>query len=145
MASYAKRTRKPGERLTVWGWRADYHVETQAPMGTRSACPEFQIRRVPLRDFYRETALEEFKRNKPAFLIDAVGKLSLNFDDRRLFGLRIFPELYNYLKEHYILAGSFEYDRLFIREDRYDEVIEELKRQGVWQEVEDDPTEPVKE
>lgn len=123
-----RETKMPGDYLTVWGWRADYHIETQLPMGTRSACPEFQIRRVPLRDFYRNTALEEFKRTKPAYFIDAVGPLSVNFDDRRLFGHEIFPELTAYLRENYTYAADFGVDRLYVRKDRFVRVFPVIER-----------------
>ncbi len=120
------RAKKPGDRLTVWGWRADYHVETQLPMGTRSACPENQIRDVPLRDYFRRTALEEFKRTMPAFFVDATGPLSHEFTSRKLHGHHIFPELAAFIRENYTLSRDFTDDRLYIRNDRYREIAAEM-------------------
>jgi hypothetical protein len=116
------RDKKPGDRLTVWGWRADYHVETQLPMGTRSACPENQIRNVPLRDYFRRTALEEFKRTRPAFFIDASGPLSHEFTSRARHGHETFPELAAFVRENYTLSRDSTEDRLYIRNDRFREI-----------------------
>ena len=122
-ARVVNRYKKPGDRLTVWGWRADYHIETQLPMGTRSACPENQIREVPLRQYFRRTALEELRHNRPAFFIDAAGPLSHEFNSRARHGHHIFPDLALFIGEHYTLYRDFGDDRLYIRNDRHKEIF----------------------
>lgn len=127
------RFKKPGDRLTVWGWRADYHINTQLPMGTRSAVSEFQIRDVPLRNYYRRTALEEFKESHPVFFIDAVGPYSLEFNDPKLYGFETFPELARFVADTYRpinIEIEEHIDRLFVRTDRALEIQTQLRATG---------------
>lgn len=105
----------PGERLTVWGWNAQLHVETQLPQGTREAHSAFQIIDGPYRDFYRSRYMRDMLRWKPEWFVDAVGPKRFAFEHRHIAGHETLPELGQLIREQYEFLTEVDSMRIYRR------------------------------
>lgn len=112
-----KRSRK-GDYMVVWGWQCGYYVEAQLAEGTAENHSERSIFEHPMREIYRNRYMSDLERTKPAFILDAVGKNSVWVQDKKTQGIESYPELNQYIRNHYVLAGDFDDVRLFIRRER---------------------------
>ncbi|MBI2515753.1 MAG: hypothetical protein HYV95_02445 [Opitutae bacterium] len=113
--AYIRERMRPGERLTVWGWNAQLHVETQLPQGTREAHTAFQIMDGPYRDFYRSRFLRDLQRRKPEWFVDAVGPKRFAFEYRHIDGHETIPELDQLIREQYALVAEVDSMRVYRR------------------------------
>lgn len=112
-----KRSQKD-DYMVVWGWQCVYYVEAQLAHGTAENHSERSIFDQPMRARYRSRYLSDMERTKPVFVVDAVGKNSLWVQDKKTQGIQSYPELYRYLQSHYTYTGEFDDTRLYIRNDR---------------------------
>lgn len=108
---------RPGDTLTVWGWRAELHVYSQLPQGTREAHTQWLIQAIPQRDYYRQRFLADLARTQPRFIADAVGPRGFGFTDRATAGHEIFPAFTELLAQHYAYLGETEDIRLYVRHE----------------------------
>ncbi|HEY0863708.1 MAG TPA: hypothetical protein VGD97_06355 [Lacunisphaera sp.] len=108
---------RPHDRLTVWGWRAELHVHSRLPQGTREAHTQWLIEPIPQRDYYRQRFLADLARVQPRFFADAVGPRGFAYTDRTTAGHETFPELRDLLARDYASLGEIEGVRLYIRHD----------------------------
>ena len=106
---------RPGDRAAMWGWMPRYLVDTDAVMGTRDSISQFQIEKRAFRGYYRARYLGDFARNKPAFLIEAVGPAMFAFHDRTTQGVASFPALQSMLDASYTVVYDDANVRLFKR------------------------------
>lgn len=106
---------RPGDTLTVWGWRAELHVYSQLPQATREAHTQWLIQEVPQRDYYRRRFLTDLARTQPRFVADAVGPRGFGFTDRTTAGHEIFPAFSAWLAQHYRELGETGDVRLYVR------------------------------
>jgi hypothetical protein len=106
---------RPGERLTVWGWMPGFYVETGLPQGTRDGHTQRMITEWPMRGFYRDRFLRDFRRNRPAWFVDAVGGDNFFFTDRAAAGHEIFAELEEMIRADYTLVADLEGSRIYRR------------------------------
>ncbi|MFN9368560.1 MAG: hypothetical protein ACK6CT_07300 [Planctomycetia bacterium] len=123
---------RPGDRLAVWGWQSSYHVYAQLPQGWPGYNPA--LMRVPretlsplqrtlfnadpvANDFLARETLADFRRQRPAFVIDATGPNAAIFRDRDRFGLHAWPEFAALVNADYRLVFSSPVDRLYLRAD----------------------------
>ena len=108
---------KPGEDLVVWGWAPKYNVQTQMPQGV---CDNHTIRCVmgPNQPIHRARYIENIRRSRPPVFIDAVGPNSSWLNSRATWGYETFPELKNYIDQHYRLIGEIDSNRVFARIER---------------------------
>lgn len=107
--------RKDGDYMVVWGWNCSYYVEAQLAQGTAENHSERSIFEHPMRDTYRKRYLSDLERTKPAFVLDAVGKNSHWVQDKKTQGIESYPELNQYIRNHYTLLGEYDDVRLYIR------------------------------
>jgi hypothetical protein len=107
--------RKEGDYMVVWGWNCSYYVEAQLAQGTAENHSERSIFEHPMRDIYRKRYLSDIARTQPAFVLDAVGKNSHWVQDKKTQGIESYPELNQYIRNHYTLLGEFDDVRLYIR------------------------------
>ena len=109
---------RPGEDLVVWGWAPQYNVQTQMPQGV---CDNHTIRLVMGSDqrVHRARYLRNMQRSRPSVFIDAVGPNSSWLNNRATYGYEQFPQLKNYIDQHYRFVGEIENNRVFARLDRY--------------------------
>lgn len=109
---------RPGDTLSVWGWMPYFFVETGLPQATREAHTYHQIEGGPLRDFYRQRFLFDFRRSSPRLFVDAVGGSNFGYgDDRPECRHESFPELAAIIRRDYIMVGEVEGSRLFVRRE----------------------------
>lgn len=107
--------RKKGDYMAVWGWNCSYYVEAQLAQGTAENHSERSIFEHPMRDTYRKRYMSDLARTQPAFVLDAVGKNSHWVQDKKTQGIESYPELNQYIRNHYTLLGEFDDVRLYIR------------------------------
>ncbi len=107
---------RPGDTLTVWGWRAELHVYSQLAQGTREAHTQWLIQDIPQRDYYRRRFLADLTRTQPRFIADAVGPRGFGFTDRTAAGHEIFPAFAEWLTQHYHYLGETDDVRLYVRQ-----------------------------
>lgn len=110
--------RKEGDYMVVWGWNCSYYVEAQLAQGTAENHSERSIFEHPMRDIYRSRYMSDLARTRPAFVLDAVGKNSHWVQDKKTQGIESYPELNQYIRNHYTLLGEYDDVRLYIRNDR---------------------------
>lgn len=110
--------RKEGDYMVVWGWNCSYYVEAQLAQGTAENHSERSIFEHPMRDVYRKRYMSDLARTRPAFVLDAVGKNSHWVQDKKTQGIESYPELNQYIRNHYTLLGEYDDVRLYIRNDR---------------------------
>ncbi|GAB4035353.1 hypothetical protein [Spirosoma gilvum] len=117
-AQEALKLAKPGDDLVVWGWAPLYNVQTQMPQGV---CDNHVIRCVmgSNQPVHRARYIRNMEASRPPVFIDAVGPNSIWLNDRAKFGYETFPELKQYIDQHYQLVGEIEHNRIFARKDRY--------------------------
>jgi hypothetical protein len=108
---------RPGAVVAMWGWMPQYLVYTGALMGTRDSISQFQIDQRPFQPYYRKRYLGDVMRNRPAFVLEAVGQADFAYHDRRRQGLANFPELLIYVGQRYSLVLEDDNVRLFERDD----------------------------
>ncbi|MGH8020795.1 MAG: hypothetical protein ACREIA_21410, partial [Opitutaceae bacterium] len=108
---------RPGDTLSVWGWMPYFHVEANLPQATREAHTYGQITLTPLRDFYRERFMRDFKRSSPRIFVDAAGGENFGFNDRAMFGHETFPPLAAIIAEHYELVDDVAGSRIYLRRE----------------------------
>ncbi len=109
---------QPDDRLGVWGWMCDLHVETGLIQATRQGNTFHCLETSPQIDFYRRLYLADLRQTRPAFFIDAVGPTADFFLERREKGHEVFPDLATYIRENYTELIDLEYARLYVRNDR---------------------------
>ncbi len=110
--------KKEGDYMVVWGWNCSYYVEAQLAQGTAENHSERSIFEHPMRDTYRKRYMSDLERTKPAFVVDAVGKNSHWVQNKKTQGIESYPELNQYIRNHYTLLGEYDDVRLYIRNDR---------------------------
>jgi hypothetical protein len=101
---------RPGDRLSVWGWAPNYFVFAGLPNATRYpatilAMPPTLITAgvtEELRAFYRRRYLDDLRRARPAFFLDAVSGAEFACQDRQIWGHETCPELARFIAENYV-------------------------------------------
>jgi hypothetical protein len=109
---------RPGDKLTVWGWRSELYVYSGLPQGTREAHTEWLIEAIPLRDYYRQRFLGDFMRVQPRFFADAVGTGSFTYPDRAKAGHETFAALRELINRDYDYIGEIDTVRIYTRHGR---------------------------
>lgn len=109
---------RPGDRLGIWGWMCDLHIETGLPQATRQGNSFLCLENTPQRDYHRQLYLADLQRNQPALFVDAVGPTADFFGSRAQQGHEVFPALAAHLRAHYTELIDLEYARLYVRNDR---------------------------
>lgn len=103
----------PGDRLAMWGWHAQVHVETGLPQGTRDAHTAFHLYAGPLREFYRARYLRDITRNRPRWFVDAVRPQGFGFTQRQVDGHETFAPLADFVASHYEFMDEIEGCRIY--------------------------------
>ncbi|CAG5012024.1 hypothetical protein DYBT9275_05081 [Dyadobacter sp. CECT 9275] len=113
-----KKFTRPGDYMTVWGWQCAYYVEAQLPQGTAENHSERCIYAHKMRDTYRQRYMKDLHRNRPAIILDAVGKNSFWVQDVKTQNIESYPELAQFVKNGYADMGTFDGTKLYVRKDR---------------------------
>lgn len=107
----------PGEDLVVWGWAPQYNIQTQMPQGVSD---NHTIRCVmgANQQLHRSRYMRNIRASRPPVFIDAVGPNSSWLNDRATYGYEQFPELRDFINQHYRLVAEVDKNRVFARTDR---------------------------
>ncbi|SDU26994.1 hypothetical protein SAMN05444156_2972 [Verrucomicrobium sp. GAS474] len=122
------------ERVAVWGWYSAMSAETGLPMGTRDPGSDMAIRPGPLREMYRARFLDDVRRNRPRFLVDAVTPHAWFFADWRQERIDSFPELAAYVEAHYRLVTEIDDVRIYLLRtaSARNPVFSRIERRWAW-------------
>ncbi|MCF0065411.1 hypothetical protein MUK70_24420 [Dyadobacter chenwenxiniae] len=113
-----KKYSQPDDYMVVWGWQCVYYVEAQLAQGTAENHSERSIFSHPMQEKYKSRYLSDIERNKPAIVLDAVGKNSMWVQNKKAQGIESYPALFQYILNNYKLIGDFDDTRLYVRKDR---------------------------
>ena len=103
--------------LGVWGWANRLYVETGLGQATRDAASIWSIQANNQIDYHRSNYLADLRRNSPAVFVDAVGPGAFTFNDRAVQAHEVFPELADYIHQHYSLVTDLAEVRIYARND----------------------------
>jgi hypothetical protein len=117
-ARFLRERARSGERLATWGWRAQLHVETGLPQGTREAHSFWQIQPSPQRDHFRARYLRDLGTLRPEFFADAVGPEAFHWNNRDQHAHETWPDLAVWVRTHYVLLHDWSSLRLYVARDR---------------------------
>jgi hypothetical protein len=106
---------KSGEKLVVWGWNLDYHIETQMPQGTRENHIPYVVLPHKMQAQEQKRYLADLRKNKPKIFVDAVGKNSHWFNDKSLYQHENFAEIKEFIQKNYILVNFVDDVRIYRR------------------------------
>lgn len=108
---------QPGDQLALWGYAPQVYAATGLAQGTRDSYSYWSIAPSSRRDTYRAVFLEDLRRNRPAFFVDAVGPGSHYYPDRERQGHGTFPELADYVAAHYQPVAARQNLHIYVRRD----------------------------
>ena len=103
----SKNTLQKGDYMVVWGWQCVYYVEAQLAQGTAENHSERSIFKHPLQEKYRSRYLADMERNKPAVVLDAVGKNSFWVQDPKTQGIESYPRPVSVCQNPLYFFGKF--------------------------------------
>lgn len=109
---------RDGDRLAIWGWSARTYVEAGLGQATRDAHSYWATVESPVRAAQRDVYLQDFRRHRPAFFLDATGPGAFFFRQREEAGHETFPALAEEIRRGYVLLIDLGYARLYGRGDR---------------------------
>ncbi len=104
-----------GEKLVVWGWNLDFHIETQMPQGTRENHIPYIALLHKFQKIEQQRYLADLKQNQPKIFVDAVGVNSHWFNDKSKFQHENYPEIKEFIEKNYILTNFVDDVRIYKR------------------------------
>ncbi len=115
VASAISRYAPPGDTLLVWGWMAQYFIDTDTVVTGRDANSAREHDVGPYRDYFRARYLRDLEASPPHVFVDAVAPGSFGYTDRTTEGFETFPELARFIGAHYVLRADVGGVRVFVR------------------------------
>jgi hypothetical protein len=121
-----------GEKLVVWGWMDGYYVLTGMRPATRESTyrtVQWKVTGTPRGDYFYRLFLEEFDREKPPVVVDAIGPWATQFvrpADR--WRLDNFTDLAKRIESRYVLVNELEWGvkaRVYVARERLAAMSEE--------------------
>jgi hypothetical protein len=106
----------PSARLTVWGYMPSYYVESGMKQATRLATSAgFNLPAGPLRTFFVQSFLQDFRKNQPEFFVDAVAPGQFYLTDRATHGHDQVPGMRKIIESDYQLIDEIDGVRIYRR------------------------------
>lgn len=107
----------PGDRMAVWGWHAELHVETGLPQATSNSNSVSQITPSTIQDYFVERYASELRRTRPRIFVDAVGPTNsvTSYRNREIHGHECFPAVGAFIAENYTLVADISAARIYRR------------------------------
>ncbi|MDI1320099.1 MAG: hypothetical protein PSW75_07895, partial [bacterium] len=103
------------DTLGIWGWACFLQVECGLPQATRDGTTLWSIVPNPQQAYHRAVYLADLKKSAPAVFVDAVGFRAFTFLNRARQAHESFPELADYIRQHYILVIDLQSARVYAR------------------------------
>lgn len=108
-----------GEALGSWGWMSNFNVESKLRQATRRLTNASEIDDSPVQSLYRNWYMADLRRSEPPVFVDATGPGNFGFGSTKFSFEYVFPELREFVHDHYVLYGEVENSRIYIRKDRW--------------------------
>lgn len=106
----------PNDRLTTWGWMAEYNVRTHLAQGTRDAISVNLMEKSPRQQRMIRDYIADLERNRTRFFVDAVAPGSFAFSTPE-WRHEHFPIVREYIATHYRLLDDHDGIRIFVRSE----------------------------
>ena len=104
--------------LLIWGWMPEWYAMSPFVPATREVTTYNQLVESPLKGYFRDRLIGDFKAHRPALVVDAVAPNSFFFKDPKNQGLQTFPELAGLVAAGYgAVTTSPDCPRIYIRND----------------------------
>ena len=112
--SIVKAANGTNRKLAVWGYNPNYYTETGLKQATRLSISSAQFNDNSLKDFFRQTYLEDLQRNLPGVFVDATAANQFPaLNDPERFRHEIVPGISNFVDENYELMENIEGVRIY--------------------------------
>jgi hypothetical protein len=108
----------PGEMMAIWGWQPDLWVATGLIQGTRDGNTVRQLYPGHHQVYYRWRFMFDIRRNVPPVFLDTAGPERFAFENRAGSGHQTWPDLAEFVAEHYVLHADVAGIRIYQRKDR---------------------------
>ena len=114
--------------FAVWGYEPRYYVQSGLHPSTRDAMTQFQIHENPLKDYYVERYLRDFRAAQPNVFVEATGDGNFNKYWNADPSYSAVPELARIINQDFALVhdiprcGKTPQTRIFVRKDRVREL-----------------------
>ncbi len=95
----------------MWGGPPEFYVRTFCRQATRDGETSRQILRRPELDYFRERYLHDLQASRPGVFLDATRA------NRKGFEIELFPQLADYVQQHYRLHTEIAGRRIYLRRD----------------------------
>ena len=109
---------RPGDDITIWGWKPAYHIETMAAQGTADVMIYRIMTPAPMQQSYYEKYLNDMKRSKPVVFVDEVTTHSMWFNDPKLYRHENFKEVRDFVNKYYSHVSTINGEKIYVRRDR---------------------------
>jgi hypothetical protein len=105
------------DRLIIWGWYNSYYEETGLLMGGRRLYPQEVLMNYTSKNDVIDEYVEDFKKFKPRFIVEAIGPDKFVFNDTASQSMRHFKKIYSYVKDNYSIKSKKRNEILYVRNE----------------------------
>lgn len=109
---------QPGDDVTIWGWKPAYHLETRTAQGTADVMIYRIMTPSRMQESYFQKYLKDLRRSKPIVFVDEITTKSLWFNEPAKYRHENFPEIRDYVAEHYHHVSTVNGEKIYVRKDR---------------------------
>lgn len=118
------------DSLVIWGWMPQWYFRLGLPPGTREVTARNQIVESSQRPYFRSRWLEDFERNRPDFIMDAVVPGSFAFQDPNTQSLASWPQFGQLVARDFVeisaARGPAGCPKTYVRRSRWESLGKSL-------------------
>lgn len=108
VASLIRKVASKDRAMAVWGWMPEYYVKTGLNPATRDILTQFQIQKNPLKTYYIDRYLRDFRNAPPNIVVVATGPGNFNFYWDADPMIEAVPELGKIVRDDFVLAFDLQ-------------------------------------
>ena len=105
----------PGDSVAIWGWMANFYVETGTAMATRDIHSAYQISGGPYQQYYLQRFAKDLARSDAVLFVEAVAPTMKFFANRDSVGFEKFPMVAAVVERDFKLVDEVEGVRIYQR------------------------------
>ncbi|MCE6989748.1 hypothetical protein [Dyadobacter sp. CY323] len=109
---------RPGENMTVWGWKPAYHLETGTAQGTADVMIYRLVTPSPKQVNYVEKYVKDLEHSKPVVFVDEITYRSIWFSDPALYSHDKVPAVRDFVSKYYSYVATVDGEKIYVRKDR---------------------------
>lgn len=110
-----ERYSRPGDGLVTWGWDNSIYLRYRLRRASRYLYPDHAVADNQGSAIVKEWYMQDIAHFKPRLVLELVGKDRFYFKDTAFNINNRFPQLQQYLHQHYSLAGAGDNFKLYVR------------------------------